>query len=164
MAFYRVRINLSASPFAFGQYRVTFRCLNPRYLANCSNSELLNGGPLSVFRTQGTLCREKIISSFGMTVLALVELIISTSRNRLNLSMTTSNSSPDKNGPTNSATTSFHGVSGSLDMIRGSGLVKVPIMFLICISEMTSYLQSVAILVLHLVVPNLCTNNLHKLC
>ena len=38
------------------------------------------------------------------------------------------------------------------------------IMFLTCISEMTSYLQSVAILVPHLVVSNLCTTHSHKLC
>ena len=66
-------------------------------------------------------------SSFGITVLALVELIISTSGKRLNSSMTTSNSSPDGNGPTKSAATSFHGASGSFVMIRGSGFVQVPI-------------------------------------
>ena len=84
----------------------------------------IQGGPLSVLRTQGTPCRENMLSSFGITVLALVELIISTSGKRLNSSMTTSNSSPDGNGPAKSAAV-VHGASGSFVMIRGSGFVEV---------------------------------------
>ena len=49
MAFPRVLIKRSASPFAFGQHGVIRRCWKPRYSANFLNSRLVNGGPLSLF-------------------------------------------------------------------------------------------------------------------
>ena len=78
------------------------------------------------FKTTGTPCREKILSSFGMTALALVVVTISTSGKRLISSTTTSSSSPDGNRPTKSAATSCHGACGSDVMIKGSGLGCVP--------------------------------------
>ncbi|CAB4001077.1 Hypothetical predicted protein [Paramuricea clavata] len=91
----RVLIKRSASPLAFGQHGVIRRCWRPRCSANFLNSRLVNGGPLSLFKTSGIPCLEKIASNFGITALADVEVKISTSGKRLYSSITTMIYSPE---------------------------------------------------------------------
>src|SRR6218665_3695782 len=64
--FFKVLINLSASPFALGQQGVNF--------FNCS---LLNGDPLSLFTVTGVPNIENTLSKAGMTALADVVMTIS---------------------------------------------------------------------------------------
>lgn len=74
LALPRVLINLSASPLAFCHNGVILWCLNPNCSANCLNSKLWNGGPLSVFSSSGIPNNEKILSNRGITDLADVFL------------------------------------------------------------------------------------------
>ena len=73
MIFSRVTTKRSASPFSLGQYGVILLCLNPRLLAKSSNSCLLKGGPLLLFKIYGTLCLANMASSLGITALADVD-------------------------------------------------------------------------------------------
>jgi hypothetical protein len=62
-------------------------------------SWLLYSGPLSDLITVGRPCVANILSNFGITVEAFVDLTISTSGNREYLLITTSKYSPVGNGP-----------------------------------------------------------------
>ena len=68
-------------------------------------------------------CLEKMLSRFGITVLAEVDVMISTSGKRLYSCVTTSNMSPDGSGPAKSTDTTHHGAGGRLDILSGSGCV-----------------------------------------
>lgn len=99
----RVLINLSASPLAFGYNDVILWCLNCS--ANCLNSKLWNGGPLSVFSSSGITNNEKILSNRGITDLADVDRSTSTTGYLEWSSITTNRYSPVGNGPQKSAET-----------------------------------------------------------
>ena len=66
MLFLTVLMNLSVSAFARGHRGVIFRCLMPMFDMYVLNSELLNGGPLSVFTCSGRPNSEKILSRRGI--------------------------------------------------------------------------------------------------
>ena len=78
MALPRGYINLLTSALHCGHSGVEGSrsiCKVLRYLAK---SSLLNGGPLSALTTDGILCVANILSNFGITTDAFVDLIIST--------------------------------------------------------------------------------------
>lgn len=105
MALPRILINLSASPLAFGHKCVILWCLNPNCSANCLNSKLWNGGPLSVFSSSGIPNNEKILSNRGITDLADEDRSTSTTGYLEWSSITTNRYSPVGNGPQKSAET-----------------------------------------------------------
>ena len=113
-------MNRSASPFASGHKGVILRWWNPKSLLNVWNSFPLKGGPLSVFTTSGIPWREKIMSRCGITVLAEVDEMTSTSGNLLYSSMTTRRYSLEGKGPARSTATSIHGPEGRVVMESGS--------------------------------------------
>ena len=78
-----VSIKRSTSPLACGHNGVMRRCVNPRSLPMFLKSSPWNGGPLSICTVYGMPCLEKMLSRFGITVLAEVDLMISTSGKRL---------------------------------------------------------------------------------
>ena len=66
-----------------------------------------------------------MLSNLGITLEAAVDVTISTSRNLLKSSMTTSIRSPVGNGPRKSADRFFHGADGIGVEIIGSGVMGV---------------------------------------
>ena len=111
----KVFMKRSTSPLAPGHSGVTRMCVKPRYDQKFLNSCPLNGCPLSVLISCGIPWRANIASSFGITVLLLVEWTISTYGKRLKSSMTTISDSPVGNGPMKSTDSSCHGASGRGD-------------------------------------------------
>ena len=77
-------------------------------------------GPLSLFGTSGIPCLEKTAMSFGIVDLAEVDVTVSTSGKQLYLSMTTVRYSPQGSGLGKSIVSSFHGMFGSIVILRGS--------------------------------------------
>ena len=77
-------------------------------------------GPLSLFRTSGIPCLEKIAMSLEIVDLAEVDVTISTSGKQLYLSMTTVRYSPQGSGLGKSIVSSFHGMFGNSVILRGS--------------------------------------------
>ena len=113
-------MNRSASPFASGHRGVILRWWNPKSLLNVWNSFPLKGRPLLVFTTSGIPWQEKIMSRCGITVLAEVDEMTSTSGNLLYSSMTTRRYSPNGKGPARSTATSIHGPEGRVIMESGT--------------------------------------------
>ena len=77
-------------------------------------------GPLSLFRTSGIPCLEKIAMSLEIVDLAEVDVTISTSGKQLYLSMTSVRYSPQGSGLGKSIVSSFHGMFGNSVILRGS--------------------------------------------
>ena len=92
-------MNDSTSAFCLGHSGVPGLNSIPHVLMYVSISILLNGGPLSHVNLTETPCAPKIPWSFGMILPAAVDLTISTSGNRLYVSMTDSKYSPESTGP-----------------------------------------------------------------
>ena len=89
MLFLTVLMNLSVSAFARGHRGVIFRCLMAMFDMYVLNSELLNGGPLSVFTCSGRPNSEKIQSRRGIIARADVLSRMSTKTYREYSSVTT---------------------------------------------------------------------------
>ena len=120
-------MNDSTSAFCLGHSGVPGLNSIPHIFMYVSISIPLNGGPLSHINLTGIPCVPKIRSSFGMMLPAAVDLTISTSGNRLYVSMTDSKYSPEGTGPKKSALTVCHGAGGkSVDCI-GSLLFSCPV-------------------------------------
>lgn len=77
-------------PFTSGQKGVIFLFCIPNSCIKLGNSSPFYGEPLSVLTEEGIPWHEKMASSFDRTILTEVDEIISTSRNWLYSSMTTS--------------------------------------------------------------------------
>ena len=82
-------MKLSASPFALGCSGVTLWCSNPISSANPLKSVELNGGPLSDSTFFGIPCVANIFLSLSHVTLHDVDVVCSTTGNRVLLSITT---------------------------------------------------------------------------
>ena len=82
---------------------------------------------MSHINLTGIPCVPKKPSSFGMILPAAVDLTISTSRNRLYVSMTDRKYSPEGTGPKKSALTVCHGVGGKNVDCIGSLMFSCPV-------------------------------------
>ena len=95
------------------RFRGVFRSRRkPKYLLKSPKSFPLNRGPLSLLTDMGMPREAKVLSSLGITALALVEVTNSTTAHLDCFQTVTSRYSPAQIGPQKSIATSFHGSLG----------------------------------------------------